>query len=241
MTPEQTVAGRDASGCIEQCDNVSALHARGEGAETRLVGLVSVPHYQAVLALPGSGIGEPAQLAGRRLGLPARDEQLAVDVRRAAASRGFHSATALSCLFCDEYDEVELAAAEDAAPYAAEAAALADGSVDAIYVAGPEGRAVARQLSAVEVVDLGRHLDPMVRVNATTPLAVTVSERLLRTRPRTVARQLAELLPAARLDARALDALRVQKDWLLTHGYLDADVDVTAWADAGPLDAARGL
>ncbi len=28
MTPEQTVAGRDASGCIEQADNVSALHAR---------------------------------------------------------------------------------------------------------------------------------------------------------------------------------------------------------------------
>lgn len=241
MTPEQTVAARDASGCIEQADNVSALHARSEGAETRLVGLISAPHYQAVLALPGSGIGEPAQLAGRRLGLPARDERAAVDVRRAAASRGFHSATALSCLFCDEYEEVELApAADDAAPYAAESAALADGVVDAIYVAGPEGRAVARALGAVEVVDLGRHLDPMVRVNATTPLTVTVSERLLRTRPRTVARQLAELT-GARLDARALDALRVQKEWLLTHGHLDADVDVTAWADTGPLDAARGL
>ncbi len=128
MTPEQTVAGRDASGCIEQHDNVSALHARGDGAETRLVGLISAPHYQAVLALPGSGIGEPAQLAGRRLGLPAHDERAAVDVRRAAASRGFHSATALSCLFCDEYEEVELApAGDDAGPYAAEAAALADG------------------------------------------------------------------------------------------------------------------
>jgi ABC-type nitrate/sulfonate/bicarbonate transport system substrate-binding protein len=240
MTPEQTVAGRDASGCIERHDNVSALHARGEGAETRLVGLVSAPHYQAVLALPGAGVGEPAQLAGRRLGLPARDARAAVDVRRAAASRGFHSATALACLFCDEYEEVALPPAGDgAAAYAAEAAALADGSVDAIYVAGPEGRAVARRLGAVEVVDLGRHLDPMVRVNVTTPLAVTVSERLLRTRPRAVARQLAEL-PEARLDARALDALRVQKDWLLTHGHLDADVDVTAWADAGPLDAARG-
>jgi 2'-hydroxybiphenyl-2-sulfinate desulfinase len=240
MTPEQTVADRDVSGCIEQGDNVSALHARGEGAETRLVGLVAAPGYQAVLALPGSGIGEPAQLAGRRLGLPARDERAAVDVRRAAASRGFHSATALACLFCDEYEEVELEPAPDgAAPYAAEAAALAAGRVDAIYVAGPVGRAVARELGAVEVVDLGRHLDPMVRVNATTPLTVTVSERLLRTRPRTVARQLAEL-PAARLDARALDALRAQKDWLLTHGFLAADVDVTAWADAGPLAAARG-
>lgn len=203
------------------------------------MGLVSAPHYQAVLALPGSGIGEPAQLAGRRLGLPARDERTAVDVRRAAASRGFHSATALACLFCDEYEQVELAPAAGGEPYAAEAAALAGGVADAIYVAGPEGRAVARRLGAVEVVDLGRHLDPMVRVNVTTPLALTVSERLLRSRPRAVARQLAEL-PEARLDASALDALRVQKEWLLTHGHIARDVDVAAWADSGPLEAARG-
>jgi ABC-type nitrate/sulfonate/bicarbonate transport system substrate-binding protein len=195
-------------------------------------------------ALPGAGISEPAQLAGRRLGLPQRDERLAVDVRRAAASRGFHSATALACLFCDEYDYVELAVARDdagpAVPYAAEAAALLRGEVDAIYVAGTAGRALARDIGAVEVVDLGAHLDPMVRVNATTPVALTVDAETLQREPGPVARLLAARR-AVDLSAQSLEALGAQKDWLLRNGFLAADVDVAAWVDAGPLAAARSL
>lgn len=244
-------------------DNVTALHARSRGAATRLVGLAWADAYQAVLALPGAGIAEPAQLAGRRLGLPQHDERLAIDVRRAAASRGFHSATALSCLFCDEYQYVDLelddevADDEPAAPYAAEAAALLRGEVDAIYVSGDAGRALARRIGAVEVVGLGAHLDPMVRVNAMTPIALTADEHTLQREPERVARLLAALLraralgtggvaqqrplPSLDLSIQALAALSAQKDWLRTHGFLAADVDLAAWVDAAPLAAAHAL
>ncbi|GII83953.1 monooxygenase [Sphaerisporangium siamense] len=41
------------------------------------------------------------------------------------------------------------------------------------------------------------------------------------------------------LSEHRLDLLRVQKDFLLVHGFLDADVDVAAWAAHEPLAAAR--
>lgn len=256
----------DRAHWFREGDNVSALHARAAGAPTRLIGLTWVDTYQGVIALPGSGVSEPAQLAGRRLGLPQTDDGAAIDVRRAAASRGFHAATALVCLFCDEFSYVDLpaGAGADDAPYAAEAAALLRGEVDAIYVAGQAGRALAEGIGAVEVVDLGRHLDPMVRVNATTPSALTVDERLLEQEPERVVELLATLLRAgawaetradavraayggrgvekqlhADLSAHKLDALSAQKDFLLTHGFLGGDVNVAAWADPAPLAAAR--
>jgi ABC-type nitrate/sulfonate/bicarbonate transport system substrate-binding protein len=43
------------------------------------------------------------------------------------------------------------------------------------------------------------------------------------------------------LDADRLDLLRQQKDFLLVHGFLAADVDVDAWADPEPLRQAREL
>lgn len=223
-------------------DNATALHARSEGATTRLVGLLWADAYQAVLALPGSGIGEPAQLAGRRLGLPAHDERFALDLRRVAASRGFHSATALSCLFSDEYDEVDVEIDDRVRdePYASEGAALLRGEVDAIYVAGAAGRALARRIGAVEVVALGAHLDPMVRVNVATPLALTATQAQLDHDPGAVAQWLATQEGAA-LDARNLAALTAQKDWLRTHGFLAGDVDVATWIEPGPLAAARSL
>lgn len=249
-------------------DNVSALHARSDGGTTRLVGLTWIDRYQGVLSLPGAGIAEPAQLAGRRLGLPQRDDALAVDVHRAAASRGFHSATALACLFSDEFDYADVAVGRarggDDEPYAAEAAALLRGEVDAIYVAGRAGRALAERIGAVEVVDLGAHLDPAVRVNATTPATLTVEQRTLEREPERVVTLLAALLRAGAwaetheaavraaygrrgveqqlhvdLSAHKLAALGAQKDFLLTHGFVDADVELTDWVDHGPLAAAR--
>lgn len=217
-------------------DNATALHDRAAGVSTRLVGLLPSEPYQAILTLPGSGIGDPAQLAGRRLGLPARDRRAALDLRRVAASRGFGSATALACLFCDEYEEVEVAidARVRAEPYASEGSALLRGEVDAIYVAGEPGRALARRIGAVEVVALSAHLDPMVRVNVSTPLALTVTQQLLDEDPAAVAAWLARQ-PAATLGAQPLAALAAQKEWLLTRGVLAADVDLAAWADPTPL------
>jgi ABC-type nitrate/sulfonate/bicarbonate transport system substrate-binding protein len=228
---------------LRASDNATALHAFGDGAATRLVGLVWADRYQAVVALPESGIREPLQLAGRRLGLPALDQRLPLDVRRVAACRGFGTATALSCLFCDEYAEVDVPLDERVReePYASEGAALLRGEVDAIFVAGDAGRALTRRIGAVEVVSLGAHLDPMVRVNVDTPLALIASQEQLDEDPAPVADRLAREHPAAALDAQHLAALTAQKDWLLTHGFLAGDVDVAAWIDPRPLAAARSL
>jgi len=250
-------------------DNVTALHARSAGRPTRLVGLTWIDGYQGVLALPDAGIAEPAQLQGRRLALPRRDDDAAehADVARAAASRGFHAATGLACLFSDEYRLTDVATAAEAAPYAAESAALLRGEVDAIYVAGAAGRALAARIGAVEVVDLGAHLDPAVRVNATTPRAITVDEQLLARDPGAVVELLAALLRAGEwaerqpraiastfgvdaieqqfhvdLSAHKLSALAAQRDFLQRHGFLAGEpVDLARWVDPAPLAAARDL
>ncbi|MBB4663257.1 ABC transporter substrate-binding protein [Conexibacter arvalis] len=253
---------------LREEDNVTALHGRSAGRPTRLVGLSWIDGYQGVLALPDAGIGEPAQLHGRRLALPRREpDRAGPDVARAAACRGFDAATGLACLFADEYELTDVAVAPGEAPYAAETAALLRGEVDAIYVAGTAGRAVAERIGAVEVVDLGAHLDPAVRVNATTPRAITVDEKLLRHDPEWAVELLAALLRAGEwaerqpraiadaygaggieqqfhvdLSAHKLAALEAQHGFLRHHGFLaDGEVDIVAWVDPAPLAAAREL
>jgi ABC-type nitrate/sulfonate/bicarbonate transport system substrate-binding protein len=261
---------------LREEDNVTALHARSAGRPTRLVGLTWIDGYQGVLALPGAGIAEPSQLQGRRLALPLRDGDgdgdpaaaERADVARAAASRGFHAATGLACLFSDEYRLTDVPVGGDAAPpYAAESAALLRGEVDAIYVAGTAGRALAERIGAVEVVNLGGHLDPAVRVNATNPGAITVDEQLLARDPGAVVELLAALLRAGEwaerqpgaiasafgvnaieqqfhvdLSAHKLSALAAQRDFLQRHGFLAGEpVDLATWAAPAPLAAAREL
>lgn len=41
------------------------------------------------------------------------------------------------------------------------------------------------------------------------------------------------------LSPERLELLRIQKDFLLIHGFLDADVDIDAWAAPEPLELAR--
>ncbi len=195
-----------SAGSLHEGDNVTALWARSRGRATRLVGLTAVPTFQAVIALPGSGIVEAAQLAGRRLALPLRDHVgvgVGADLPRAAACRGFHAATALAGLFADEVAYVDLAldrtgatASRAGEPYAAELTALLRGDVDAIYVAGAAGAAAAARIGALTVVDLGTQLDPMVRAGATVPATLTADARLVEERPQLVARVLASLLDA---------------------------------------------
>ncbi len=270
-------------GLLREGTNVAALWERAHGASTRLLGLTWIDEYQGILTLPDRGITEPAQLAGRRLALPRRDDA-EIDVRRAAARRGFHAATGLAGVFCDEVVYVDLPALaldhDPADPYAAEIAALQSGAVDAIYVAGPAGAAVSGRIGASEVVDLGAHLDPMVRAGAATPVALTVDARLLQARPDLVVQTLGTLLRAGEwaqghpsevagivaaetgasprdvaaaygnglherfhldLSTHKLAALAAQRDFLLTHGFLDGDVDLLSWVDEAPLEAARQL
>jgi len=172
------------------------LWERSEGRATRLIGLTWIETFQAMIALPASGIAGPEQLVGRRLGLPF-DTRAPVDVHRAAASRGLHAALGLAGIFADEVAHVDVDASVVLGdPYAAELQALASGDVDAIFVAGAAGAAAAARIGAVPVVDVGRHLDPTVRTSATTPAAIVVDAELLEREPNLVVRLLAVLLRA---------------------------------------------
>lgn len=176
--------------------STAALWERSRGRATRLIGLTWVETFQAVVALPGSAIEQPEQLAGRRLGLP-HDRAAAIDVHRAAASRGLHAALALAGIFPGEVEHVEIDASHGTAgPYDAELAALASGEVDAIFLSGAAGVAAAASIGATTVADLGRHLDPAVRASGTTPAAITVDAELLEREPNLVVRLLAVLLRA---------------------------------------------
>jgi ABC-type nitrate/sulfonate/bicarbonate transport system substrate-binding protein len=177
-------------------DSTRALWERSEGRATRLIGLTWVETFQAVVAMPDAGIAGPEHLAGRRLALPF-DRNASIDVHRAAASRGLHTALGLAGIFPGEVAHVDVDASDELGdPYGAELAALTSGDVDAVFVAGASGAAAAARIGAVPVADIGRHLDPAVRTSGTTPAAIVVDAELLEQQPNVVVRLLAVLMRA---------------------------------------------
>ncbi len=201
-----------------------AIWARARGQQTRVIGISWIDEYQAILALPESGIRTAADLRGRRLGLPKRrDDKL--DVARAASLRGFLTALQLGGLdyadaqFIDLTNRVDLAGSAEhfdgadpvdgAAPatavrrarrhsYTTAALALARGEVDAIYVKDVRGAEAAHLLGARVVVDIGNHPDPQVRINYCTPRPLTVNSATLRDHPQLVQRLLSRVVEAGR-------------------------------------------
>lgn len=248
------------AGLIREGGNVSALWARARGAPTRLVALAWGRQYQAVLARPGSGITTPADLAGRTVGVPCSPGRQ-VDVPAAAALRGFERAlhTAglgladVRVLTIPDCSEEITATGLTADDHRSVAAALATGTVDAIWVRGQAGEAVRDALGAVEVAALGDHPDPFVRAGDGTPILITVHADLLEERPDLVIRYLAVLLRATRrcgetgralepgLDGDRLAVLAEQSAFLELHGFIDGHVDLGTWADPRPLQCAGEL
>jgi ABC-type nitrate/sulfonate/bicarbonate transport system substrate-binding protein len=79
-----------------------------------------------------------------------------------------------------------------------EAAALIRGEVDAIFVKGAAGIAVANLIGAIQVAEFGFHPDPKIRINSGSPRVLTVDEKLARERPDLVARLIETILAASR-------------------------------------------
>lgn len=200
--------------------NVPPIRARSEGRDTRLVGVSWTDEYQAIIALPGSGIHSAADLAGRRLGLPKRAEDaiFVVDFWRASALKGFDSASQIAGLSRDQVDLTDIAFAESVLashdsddrfglahriPYGPEIAALYRGQVDAIYVKGAAGIAAANLIAAQEVVSFGFHPDPAIRINSGTPRLLTVDAALADERPDLV--------------ATLIDTIHRAGDWAAAH------------------------
>lgn len=217
-------------GLIREGGNVPALAARAEGAPTRLIGLTWVDEAQQILVAPGSDITSAADLAGRRIAIPAWAADGGRSFPRAMALHGFSSALALAGLTLADVVVVEVeverapevrggSAAADAASAGSRAERgravttagvdeLLAGTVDAIYVKGARGRDAAREHGLRVAVDLDTSTTPRGRVNNGTPRPITVHERLLAEHPEVVEEFLVRSLDAAAWAATDLTGVR---------------------------------
>ena len=208
---------------FRQGGNIPPIWARSGGRETRVVGITTTDEFQAIIALPGSGITRGNDLKGRRIGVPRKPGER-IDFQRATALKGIVSALSLDGLRHTDVELVYLDSPEaslvevgNAAflglkrryPYGDELLALARGTIDAFFVKGAEGLVLANQTGAVVVSEFGFHPDPRIRVNNGTPRPLTVDATFLDDRPDLVA------------------------DLVATVGR------VAAWAEANPHDAVR--
>ncbi len=186
---------------FRQGGNIPPIWARSGGRETRVVGITTTDEFQAIIALPGSGIRKGAELKGRRIGVPRKPGER-IDFQRATALKGIVSALSLEGLSHADVELVYLDSPEANLievgntaflglkrryPYTEEILALAGGKIDAFFVKGAEGLVLANQLGAVVVSEFGFHPDPRIRVNNGTPRPLTVDAKFLDERPDLVA------------------------------------------------------
>jgi ABC-type nitrate/sulfonate/bicarbonate transport system substrate-binding protein len=206
--------GQDDS--FREGGNTPPIWSRSRGADTCLIGATWIDQYQTIVALPGSGIRKPADLRGRRLGVP-RHLNDQIDFWRAKSLRGVLTALQIAGLKASDVELVDLpeeetflgdeatsrsgtlwSAKRQQAILRAEAFALVRGRVDAINLTGARGAMLEALLGAVQVVDLGGHPDPAVRISNGIPMAFTVSGALVRERPDLARRYLDTVRRAAR-------------------------------------------
>jgi ABC-type nitrate/sulfonate/bicarbonate transport system substrate-binding protein len=203
--------------------SLPALWARANGQATRVIGLSWTDEYQALIALPDSGLSTIRELRGRRIGIPKHDVLL--DQGRASALRACHVALAVEGLSIADVELVDLpdhpipsatlngsiiatgAGRRGRYRYVNEAAALSRGDVDAVYVRDAQGAQTTRWLGARVIGDIGFHPDVYVRINNGTPRPLTVSQFLLDRHPELVCALLAQVVSAGRWAVKHPDAV----------------------------------
>jgi ABC-type nitrate/sulfonate/bicarbonate transport system substrate-binding protein len=195
--------------------NIPPIWSRSRGADTVVVAATCIDEYQAIVAMPGSGIVEAKDLRGARLALPRRTGE-SIDYWRAMCLKGYHAALRVAGLEPGDVTFVDLPVDEKqiaiggpsqrgslwrggarARRQSREALALVRGEVDAIYTASPAGAHLSAFLGASTVVDLGGHPDRTIRTNNQVPTVLTVDGALAREQPMIVARYLKALLDAS--------------------------------------------
>lgn len=196
--------------------NIPPIVARSRGVDVRVIGLSWADVPQQLLTLPGSGIGAPGDLRGRRLSLPRRVNS-SVDFVRATVLRGYEKALAVAGLGLDDVELVDIVVErtfiEDSTASTGErdslwdagyltgfqreeAAALADGTVDVVFASGGHAGRLRKATGAHVVIDVGAFDDWARNVNNGNPAALTVTGDLLDERPEVVARVLAAVIRA---------------------------------------------
>lgn len=201
---------------------IPPIWARANGRETRVIGITETPEFQAVVALPESGIRAPADLAGRRFGLTANPRDR-IDFHRATALKGLVSALEGSGVGPEAVALTDIPLAQgslalsDSAlygplgrplPYGPELRALVTGTVDAIFVKGAEGVIAANLAGASVVVETGFDPDPGRAANNGTPRPLTVDARFLDEAPELVAGLAETVARAGRWAAGNAEAAR---------------------------------
>ncbi|MFM8331465.1 MAG: ABC transporter substrate-binding protein [Candidatus Methylumidiphilus sp.] len=190
--------------------SVPAIWTKAKGRATRVIGISWIDEYQAIITLPTSGIRTPADLRGRKLGLPTSNKRKdSVDVARATALRGLLLGLELAGLEYKDAEWIDVASSRDveqsiqapdtsvrrrrAHSYTDTALALARGEVDAIYVKDVRGAETAHLLGAHVVVQLGFHPDAHFHINNSTPRPLTVNQDTLDRYPDLVQRFLSRV------------------------------------------------
>ena len=158
---------------FRQGGNIPPIWTRSRGSDVRLIGLSWAEQYQAIVALPGSGIRGPEDLRGRRLGLTRRlNDQ--IDFWHATSLRGYDSTLRHVGLSLDDVKLVDIPVTErylatsggeahsgslfgawtNRRLQSAEVLALIRGEVDAIYVAGGRGPDLEAFFGVTSVFDI---------------------------------------------------------------------------------------
>lgn len=280
--------------------NGPPLVSRSRGADSRLIALSWNESIKPILALPGSGIRTMDDLRGRRISIPIRASD-SIDFWKATALRGLEVAFDAAGLTFDDVkptdvstqrsfmDDATTSNAKTATLWNAhtmlghqreEAFALIRGEVDALYSQGSIAAILQGFTGAVTVFDNASLPSLAARVNNDSPLALTVSGKLLDECPDAVVRVLARVLQAGEwarghareakriiaadtgipeelvdetftpcahehlgidLSPELVDALRVQHDHLVKHGFVREPVDFKHYVAHEPLLRAREL
>lgn len=188
------------TGLFREGGNIPPIWARSHGADTAVVAITWLDEYQGILTRADSGIREIADLRGKRLALPVHDNL--IDFQRGAAVHGFVTAFGLAGLDPAEATFVNVPAGATNSQrtpdgLGAEAEALLEGKVNAIFLRFARGLRIARDPRFHEVININHQSDPLLRVNNGTPRPVTVDRPFLERHPDLVARYLAVLIRTA--------------------------------------------
>lgn len=201
-TDEPRLADMNQPNIFRQGGSVPVIWGRAAGQDTRVIGLTWTDEYQALIALPQSGIQSAKDLKGRRIGIP--QFNLEIDHTQVSAVRGFSVILESVGLSWNDVERVDLP--DHAIPsvvrdgqviatgtgrrgrysYSSEIDALSNGLVDAVYVKDFRGAQACHLLGARVIADINRHPDPQVRINNCAPRPLIVNAWLLDNYPHLV-------------------------------------------------------
>lgn len=194
------------SGMFREGGNIPPIWARSNGQENVVIGITWLDEYQGVLVRADSDLHSPADLKGRRLGIPLHRDAL-IDFQRGAAQHGFATALAQAGLTpADaEFVDIEIPPQERASDSQGvnppqdhpTLRALERGDIDAVFIRYARGYRVAQDSRFRQVLNIFDLPEPLQRINNGTPRPITVDRAFLEQHPQLVVRYLTVLLRTA--------------------------------------------